>query len=275
MPSFIRRGGSRTSPQRPTNNTNMMSPSAIGHRPPTFTTQILPQPPQAPLRLEENRPETIATALMGILHQSNLHPDACDLALAKCCQARDYNTACADANVRNVMRMGGALDAGLLGEGSEPSRQGLEKLIEGRHYLAIAHGEGAQARITLLINQRHEYFPKVLLWQPGRVMSELRAVPMHGVFESRDDRIILGPHMFYSHRTLRAGPMYQEVQSGLDCGLHAINALCGKQRISKAQFQAGLLQTIRAGASKLPQPQPVGKVLPIPSGGIAFYWQAD
>jgi C4-dicarboxylate-specific signal transduction histidine kinase len=31
----------------------------------------------------------------------------------------------------------------------------------------------------------------------------------------------------------------------------------------------------RAGASKLPQPQHVGKVLPIPSGGFAFFWQAD
>ena len=196
------------------------------------------------LDLATRQPEQIASHLLQILRLTDLPDEALDLALAKSILAHDYATDGCGGATRNVIRVGQAREAGVLGGDPWQARDDLRQLIDGRHYIAIADGTGPEARVTLLLNQSHAFCRRIALWERAMRETELREGMMSGVFDSPDARLILGPHVRYTERPVSAGPLYHEVQSGMDCGLHAINALAGEQLIGKAQFQQSLRRRV-------------------------------
>ena len=196
------------------------------------------------LDLTTHQPEKIASHLLRILRLADLPSEALDLVLAKSIFARDYATDVCGGAVRNVMRVGQAREAGVLGGDPWQARDDLHRLIGGRHYIAITHGTGPEARVTLLLNRSHALYRRIALWERAMGEAELHAGMMSLVFDSPDARLILGPHVRFTQRPVSAGPLYHEVQSGMDCGLHAINALAGEQVISKAQFQQSLIRRV-------------------------------
>lgn len=174
-----------------------------------------------------------------------------NIALAKSVGARDYDTARTGSTVRNVMRMGEALQANVLRlpgpDSFAPSRSafsesGLMELMAGRDHLTIIHGEGPQARVSVIVNQsQNKNVPTALaILREGAGLEVLMEHDLAKLFASPNDRLVLGP--LNHHATYATSPLHHEVQSGHNCALHAINAMAGEQIVSKSGFDQTLIE---------------------------------
>ena len=198
--------------------------------------------------------ETLAQQLKAALAPARMTDEARNLALAKTVGARDYDTTRAGALVRNVMSMDQAAGSDVLrmagGAAADPARSafsesGLAALMTGRDYIAITHGEGPNARVTVILNDSvNKNVPTALVvWREGQGLDVLMEGDLHALAQSPADRMVLGPLAHHAtYATTEAGALHHEVQTGYNCALHAINAMAGGQIVSKADFDQHLIQ---------------------------------
>lgn len=190
--------------------------------------------------------EGLSQRLVDLLARTCGTAEQLDLAIAREFGARDFDTRTGGGTVRNVMTAEQALAGGFLVLDGSVSpgllQNGLAALMSGREFIAITHGQGLDARVSVIVNDSvNKTVPTaLLLWQKGKGCGVLleNALPM--LLASPQDRIVLGPLKYHATRAGSLG-LYHEKQLQQNCALHAINAMTGLQWVSKAAFDEFLI----------------------------------
>ncbi|MEY3201653.1 MAG: hypothetical protein RIR70_1203 [Pseudomonadota bacterium] len=197
--------------------------------------------------------QSVAAILKAVLAPVRQLSQACNLALAKAIGARDYNTSRTGSEVRNVMTVDGAFAANVLrnpaGNAADPAfnafeASGLAALIAGRDFIAITHGEGPDATVSVIVNDSvNKHIPTALtLWNEGKGTRVLMQADLMRLATSPHDRLVLGPLKYQATRSAADGTgIYHEAQRGEDCAIHAFNAMVGGPVLNKASLDSALI----------------------------------
>lgn len=177
-----------------------------------------------------------------------------DLAIAKQIGARDFNTSGGGGTVRNVMTIDQAHRGDFFRDApaAQPaqiaphmfSQSGLMDLVKGRDYLAITHGEGPDAKVTIIINDAVDKTKPtaLVIHEEGRRPRVLMERHISRLFQSPHDRIVLGPKVQNQRREDAEGDLYHELQYSSYCSMHSINAVAGRQVLSKSLYDDHLMK---------------------------------
>jgi len=166
---------------------------------------------------------------------------ACDLAMVKHIEARDFNTAQWGSSVRNITQVKKLI------ERSELGVTFFRQQLVHRDYIAfVGEREGKmEFRFVVGVNPDTERLHCKVCDLQAVTEEQITARHLNRLLEARKTgawRMILGPHVRFEARS--KGP-YHEVQCGNSCGLHALNAALGGPVVSKFEFDKHVMRNER------------------------------